>query len=135
MRGPITLLLLAAAAACAPPTAPATIRAEPGAVFTLAVGQEAAVGDSLRIRFVGVAADSRCPIDVQCVWAGDAQLRLLIRQRSGAERQVELHTALDPRATSAGGYTLSVQGLLPEPRANRPTDPAQYRLDVLLTRG
>ena len=28
--------------------------------------------DSTRARFLSVARDSRCPLDVQCVWAGEA---------------------------------------------------------------
>ena len=43
--------------------------------FTLKVGQKVTVKDTnLTVRFVAVAEDSRCPVDVTCAWAGNARL-------------------------------------------------------------
>ena len=43
--------------------------------FKLRVGQTAAItGTNVRVKFDRVVADSRCPIDVQCVWAGSASI-------------------------------------------------------------
>ncbi len=36
-----------------------------------------------------VLEDSRCPIDAQCVWAGQIRIRALV-ERDGREREIEL---------------------------------------------
>ena len=128
-------MLAAASFACATQTpleTPDTVEVEPGTVFTLRVGQEAAVGDSLRIRLVGVGDDSRCQRDVVCVWAGDARVRLLINLAGAPEREVELHTSLDPRSTAVGRYMLSLRALLPEPRSFGAIRPEAYTAALLL---
>src|SRR5262249_38426306 len=54
-------------------SAPSSDQAALGREFTLAVGQSAVVdATGLRIALQGVGADSRCPVDVHCVWEGDA---------------------------------------------------------------
>jgi hypothetical protein len=57
-------------------TACATIQPPPNTGPTAGLGQYAFV-DALRIRPIEVVEDSRCPAQVQCVWAG----RLVVRAR------------------------------------------------------
>ncbi|MDP3581887.1 MAG: hypothetical protein Q8S39_08115, partial [Ignavibacteria bacterium] len=40
---------------------------------TLKAGDSAFLNNELMITFSGVGADSRCPIDLMCFWAGDAE--------------------------------------------------------------
>ena len=94
----------------------------------LAPGQTAQVG-SLRITFTGVTGDSRCPVDVVCVWEGDAVVRLSLRQSSGDAETRELHTA-DGRAVTFGGFSIALVRLDPAPRSTQPIPPASYRLVV-----
>ena len=42
--------------------------------LTLRIGDKVALGDQGVLRYVRTANDSRCPVDVQCVWAGDAEV-------------------------------------------------------------
>lgn len=42
--------------------------------LTLHTGDEVSLGGQGVLRYVRVANDSRCPLDVQCVWAGDAEV-------------------------------------------------------------
>src|SRR5204863_3246316 len=64
-----------------------------GQEFTLAVGQVASVeGASLRLALRAVRNDSRCPVDVQCVWEGDATVFLDVAG-SSATAAYELHTS------------------------------------------
>jgi hypothetical protein len=59
--------------------APPQIEVELGQGFLLPIGREVAVtGENLRIRFEGVIEDSRCPLDVTCVWEGRASVQLEI---------------------------------------------------------
>src|SRR6185312_15051394 len=47
-----------------------------GREFKLKAGRQVTVkGTKLRIRFVAVENDSRCPSDVTCVWAGNAAVQ------------------------------------------------------------
>lgn len=53
--------------------APAGIEANLGQEFLLPIGQEARItGENLRISFEDVIEDSRCPLNVTCVWEGRA---------------------------------------------------------------
>jgi len=84
-------------------------------------------GTPLRLTFRDVTEDSRCPVDVVCVTAGDAGLDRLVASGGGASESVRLHLYREPRAVSHGGYTVTVVSLQPAPRAGRPIPPDQYR--------
>ena len=83
--------------------------------LTVAVGRSATLDNGrLAVSFVARQADSRCPANVVCVWAGDAVVRVSARAgRTTVER--ELHTGIEPRSLSIGGYTVTVVGLTPYP--------------------
>lgn len=48
--------------------------------FTLRPGERASLPQQASLRYVGVESDSRCPPQVQCVWAGDARVNLAFEQ-------------------------------------------------------
>lgn len=59
--------------------------AEPGEPFTLGPGYTAVIGqDILRLHFDEVLEDSRCPLDVECVQAG--QVQIAVTAASGGQR-------------------------------------------------
>ena len=73
-----SLLVTAAVVGCSPSTAPegrSDALLDNGPVeLTLRAGQEAQAGTSvLRVLFLRVVDDSRCPIDAICVWQGNAR--------------------------------------------------------------
>jgi hypothetical protein len=97
----------------------------------LAPGQTAQVGP-LRITFTAVSADSRCPVDVVCVWEGDAVAELTVSQPTGAVETRELHTS-SPRSTTYDGFQIELVRLEPVPRSTRTIPPESYRLVVRVT--
>ena len=99
----------------------------------LAPGQSAQIGP-LRITFTGVSGDSRCPVDVTCVWEGDAVAEIELRQPTSAMETRELHTA-SPRSTTYGSYQVELVRLDPAPRSTQTIPPASYRLVVRVTQG
>jgi hypothetical protein len=102
-----------------------------GSEVALSPGETVRVG-ALRITFTGVTSDSRCAVDVVCVWEGDAVSRLtLIEPALGAETR-ELHTS-HPRAVTYGRYQVELVRLEPEPRSTRTIPPESYRLVVRVT--
>ncbi len=138
MRPGITLLAGILLGCTSPSTDPAEIVAgsesrvevRSGDTFTLAPGQRAMVrGAGLEIRFIEVAADSRCPLDVTCIWEGDAEVTVETAQGS-VERSFVLHTAGAPtssRPAELDGYTLELVGLEPLPRSDEAIPQASYR--------
>jgi hypothetical protein len=138
---PIATLLLLLAAGCAPaasatPAGPLpTETAERGAVepVRLRTGQTVRVGapDELRITFQRVEADSRCPRGVACVWVGDAAVRLLLAHASGQAVHT-LHTGVEPRRATHGGWVVRLVRLAPE--AEQGVRPAYYEATLEVTR-
>lgn len=134
MRITLALLLLAGcagapagtngAAGTAPPPGPgadawrsaieaaeAPFRA-PGAV-TAHLNEEVQIGD-LRVKPLAVVEDSRCPLDVTCVWAGRLRLRVAV---SGAGEPV---MEVGQPVTVAGGRRLTLTGAYPPNWAHPP---------------
>lgn len=140
MSFPVVAILFAASLGCgsrvSAPTAPGgdpdfspTSQAAP-VQATLRVGEiyEAAGGKG-RVTFTGVAADSRCPKGVTCVWEGDAAVDLRIQSGSAAAVTLQLHTndRFD-REAMAGGLRLRLESLDPYPDADRPIAAGDYRV-------
>ena len=106
------------------PTGP-TVRLD--TAFVLTVGETAALqGRSVRIRFVGVTGDSRCPIDVFCVTGGDAIVEIAVRSRSGPEIRYDLHTG-DLRPVRHRTLTINLIQLAPDPFSTQTIPPEAYR--------
>jgi hypothetical protein len=117
------------------PTAPDSddvIKASLDEPFTLAIDQTAVINDALQLRFEAVPEDSRCPSDVDCVWAGRAlvQLHALIGAQRGGP-VFELNTS-DPDAQvyTYGGYRIQLLTLDPYPSTRHPIDPDDYRAQL-----
>jgi hypothetical protein len=125
-----TLLLLASCGTS--PAAPRSVRlAEP---FTLAPGETAQVeGAGLAVTFESVRADSRCPIDVTCVWEGDAVVLVSARPATSTPR--ELHTSgRFATEAEAGEYRVRLVTLAPAPRQGASPAPGDYRVTLVITR-
>lgn len=105
-------LLPLSLAACATPASGADeARIADGATFTLQAGQQVRLADDSQLRYQRLVTDSRCPPDVQCVWAGDAIVAFEWSPANGAAQAFELHTGKDPRSHALGGRTLTLTSL------------------------
>lgn len=94
--------VLCTACSSSPPAQPTDVEPNPAA-FRLRVGESTRTeGGEWEIGFEGVSADSRCPKGEQCVWAGDATVRVWLKKAGGARSTHELHTAPNvPNAPNA----------------------------------
>ena len=98
---------------------------EPGASFALAQGQTATVrGTDTRITFKQVREDSRCPVDVTCVWAGDAKIEIVITPDGSAGTRILSLTS--PNETRVGNLRIRFVGLSPVPRQADGNTPRSY---------
>lgn len=82
-----------------------------GRSFTMQPGQSVTLADDSRLRYVRLVNDSRCPPDVQCVWAGDAIVAFEWSPAGGAPQSFELHTGKEPRSHAIGSRKLVLKSL------------------------
>ncbi|MBS3134137.1 hypothetical protein J4214_02805 [Candidatus Woesearchaeota archaeon] len=66
-----------------------------GAEFELKVNQEAVINsENIRIKFLEILEDSRCPRDVQCIWAG--QIKILVNIMKNNQDMGNFELAINP---------------------------------------
>jgi hypothetical protein len=95
--------------------------------FQLAPAHTATVGtNGLRLRFVSVPVDTRCPIGMLCIVAGDAQVQIEAEQR-GAGSTLSLSTDGLGRQAIFLSYAVQLVELTPTPQLNQPTPQSSYR--------
>jgi hypothetical protein len=104
----------------------------------LSPGQEISVTPTkLRIKFIVVETDSRCPTDVACVWAGNAAIKLQLRGL-GKSKSVTLNTSQGKPFVSETiyqGYTVKLVDLSPRPRSTQKIAPGDYQATLLVVKG
>jgi hypothetical protein len=130
------VVVLAWAGGCAAgPSEPK--RAALGESFTLKAGESAQIeAEALQIGFEDVPTDSRCPTDVQCVWEGDATVRVTAQKASRAGERLELHTsASEQTSVLYEGYGIRLLQLAPYPVSGRTIEQADYEVTLEVTRG
>lgn len=101
--------------------------------FELAPG-DTAEADGLTVRFEAVTQDSRCPVDVVCVWQGDATVVLALTTSADAAASRELHTGIEPRETRFASYAVGLVSVAPAPRSTVKIAPEDYRVTLRVTR-
>jgi hypothetical protein len=118
------------AAACGTPTA-----VELDESFRLAIGETALVEEAnFALTFRGVQNDSRCPADVQCVWAGNALVELVATRTDSSHTALALNTTTSPREVAFESFVVALEGLEPGTRSNAPIEPAAYRAVLRVSR-
>lgn len=102
--------------------------------FTIKIGQQVEVKDaSLRITLISVQEDSRCPVDVECVWAGNAKLNLEVKRSKKKFISTALNTTLNPREIAYKGYTIKLIRVSPERRASVPVASDEYEATIVVS--
>lgn len=131
-------------ATLAPTTTPAaTATATPGeATRAILPGQPLRLGVGERVRLPGggtlslraVLADSRCPVDVTCIRAGDAQAVFALTDTGGALHEVTVLVApaRGEAMLTAAGLRLRVLDLRPAPRSTAAIAPGDYVATVVV---
>lgn len=102
--------------------------------FTLGVGkQKTAKMSRLKIKFIEVTEDSRCPTGVDCIWAGNAKVKVQI---IGSHRSqvFEFNTNLGPKGDVFDGWAITIDNLTPHPHADKPVDKKLYKVKFAIER-
>ena len=120
----VVLIAAIAAAGCFnSPTAPDAVVGRP---FELKAGAVSVLPDGTRLTFREVQADSRCPMDVMCVWAGDATVAVTLTPSNGAAEWRELHTQPTGSQISHANFIISLTALAPYPRSSQQIRAGDY---------
>lgn len=76
--------------------------------------------------------DSRCPIGVNCMWAGQIQatVEVVHSERGKIELELLRRAAREPEVEIAFGHELRLREVLPNPKVNVVPDRSEYRMFV-----
>jgi hypothetical protein len=107
------------------------INAALGKEIILAVGQGASIAsEGLKIRFIEVISDSRCPQGATCVWAGEASCLTEISDSEATYRKVLTQSGLSgPSQTDFKNYGITFD-LKPYPQVGKEVKSEDYRLQL-----
>jgi hypothetical protein len=117
-----------------PESLPAPPSAALNTEFQLKILQTAQVADGLAITFKRVDEDSRCPTDVQCVWAGQAII--VIEVVKDGENLGDSNLTLGTPDSEASrvnipGYRIEALDLSPEPHSEG-IAPSEYVVTLIV---
>jgi hypothetical protein len=80
--------------------------------IALTVNQQVTLPDATTLRYLGITNDSRCPANVQCVRAGDADVRFDYTDKGAPTSRVTLNTERT-LSTRIGAWRLQLVALAP----------------------
>jgi hypothetical protein len=86
----------------------------------------------ITIKFIELTEDSRCPTDVNCVWAGIARIKVQLR-KNGKTTEVELNTN-DKKTTVFHGYSVTLKDLQPRQSTTSRYGPAAYSATLTVSK-
>jgi hypothetical protein len=94
-------------------------------------------GTTLAVTFDSLVQDSRCPTDVQCVWAGDLVVNVVVEQTAAASPMgmadtIRLSTATG-RSQVTYGHRFDLIAERPPHRSTETIPPEQYWIALRIT--
>ena len=100
----------------------------------LRVGKEMTLRDSkIKIRFLSVDNDSRCPQGVNCIWAGSVGVSLLLSAPGVEDVRVKLNTAVEPQAVSFKGHSIRIESVKPPRVEGEKIRSGDYRITLAVS--
>ena len=100
----------------------------------LAIGDEVRVDSLLRVGFLSVPGDSRCPTTVVCIWMGDGAAEISYGIGMGPSFPDTLHTALGRSQATFQGYRITLLELMPYPTIPGTIPPDEYAVRLRIVR-
>lgn len=101
-----------------------------GAQFQLKINQTTSLeSDSIKVKFLNVTADSRCPSDVTCVWQGEVKIFVIIikNNQSLGDFSITNRAGDKDLATQVfDGYSIQVVKVEPYPTSGKKIPLSDY---------
>jgi hypothetical protein len=91
---------------------------------TLSIGETKTI-NGLKVTLNKVVADSRCAVDVQCIWAGNLTANVTLVADTG---RTTVDLVSDKPAHPFGTRKISIVNVAPSNVASHPTEPSAYRI-------
>ena len=105
-----------------------------GEIFSLNYQEKKHNADeNIGIKFESVLSDSRCPIDVNCVWEGNAEVEFTF-SKNNVLRSIVLNTGIEPSKVSLFGYEIKLVRLEPPVLSNNPPEQEDYIAYLVIIR-
>ena len=99
---------------------------EDGSVVTLALG-ESGTFNNVTITPTELVSDSRCPKDVQCIWAGTVEVQAIIQSEKETKTKIFRPNDLEIVAVSDGGMEVDFLDASPYPTSSSAVPVSEYR--------
>ena len=133
-----SMLLIAALFSGCPDPAPKNPVFELGKAFSIMQGLTMQTADNdLNIYFDKVSGDSRCPENVECIWAGRADCLFTLTSNGDAE-SVTLSSGDFSQGGSGQasfkGYTITLKNIEPPKVANTEIEQKDYKATLTVTK-
>ena len=111
-------------------SSPKEITANLGENVNIKIGQSVSIaGEELKLKFVEVVADSRCPTGVTCIWQGEVTCLVEITYRGSVFSKVLTQSGGEPAKSDFESYGIAF-GIEPYPAAGKEIKDSDYRLQV-----
>ena len=101
--------------------------------LTLAVAEQAEVGPGLVLTLERVVADSRCPVDVTCVWAGEVRVAFSLDSPRSEAPRLEFELATTAPEATLRGLEFRLLEASPVPRSKTRIAEGEYRIVLRVT--
>ncbi len=91
----------------------------------------------LQLTLTGIPEDSRCPVDVNCIWEGQVKLFIdaaVPSQKSNLEFKVE-KSKMGMVSNNFEGYKILINNVQPDPVSGEKTSLEEYVVELLVTKG
>lgn len=103
--------------------------------LTLKRGQQkSAANGEVILKFLSVTEDSRCPTDVNCIWAGNAKVEVLITDKHGFSKKVIMNSTVGPKGDQHNGWAIYLSSLTPSPKSGKTIKQRNYIATFNITR-
>lgn len=127
----LLIAIIASSSACS--SQPVRKIGEFGHKIILIPGQEFSLNDNeLIIRFLEIVNDSRCPTDVQCIWAGEVSVKVEIEYQGQTKSMIMTQSGSNESDTQILNFKISFD-IQPYPIDEKQLKPDEYRLSLIVT--
>jgi hypothetical protein len=101
--------------------------------FKLRYQEQAIIrSEELIIKFLALLEDSRCPVNVDCIWEGNGKIQIGVKKNSGEFKTFVLNTNLEPLEIMFENYKIKIVSLDPKPKSEAKNKAESYIATFLI---
>jgi len=103
--------------------------------FDLKINHEVLIkSENLKIKFLSISEESRCPADVVCFWEGNAGVVLKVQKDSASVTDTLNTFPQFQTLITFLQYKITLKKLVPYPVSTQPIDTLKYKATLLVTK-